>query len=343
MKFRHTVLFLLLFFAVLGLYFLQNKQQSKVVEQLQKSDEDFQVQVEEKSFELKNGEKVNFIQVQDLNREEAFWLELQESVWKIVYPVRAAADQALAQGMVGMIKMALEQKLLKPEGAWEEYGLKEPEVKIGVGTTKGEGRHFLYLGKKSPLGDMVFARWDEAEAYLLLPAAVKDAFRKTVYEVRERRVFMTPLPKIDRVTIALGEKTFEWILKDGAWYWMEPLDLLGKRVAEDQMAAVLQILTRIYVKEFVEEDTENSMDVGVNMIADRIRIRSKDESETLFFGNEAPLKTAYYAKRENEKNLLLIDQTKIIELLDLLDALDKINHPPETVGGLPEIAAEKEL
>jgi hypothetical protein len=322
---------------------MQNRRQAQNLDAIQKADEEFQVQIEEKSFILKSGEKINFIQVQDLVREEAFWLELQDAVWRVVYPVRALADQSLAQGMSAMVKMATEQKLLKPDGDWDEYGLEKPDTKIGVGTSAGDQRYFLYLGKKSTLGNVVFARWDDSKAYFTLPAAVKDAFRKTVYEVREKRVFMTPLPKIDRVTVALGEKTFEWVLKENEWYWMEPLDLLGKPMAKDQMAAVLQILTRIYVKEFAEDTQKKAADAGVNMIADRIQVRSGEKSETVYLGDEEPLKTAYYAQRENEKNLFLIDQTKILEVLELLDALDKVNHPPVTAGGLPEMAPEKKL
>ncbi|HCM42108.1 MAG TPA: hypothetical protein DIS66_02175, partial [Candidatus Omnitrophica bacterium] len=257
----------------------------------------------------------------------AFWLEYQSPHWNLVYPARALADQSLAQGMAGMVKMAMSQKLVRPEADWEEYGLKDPDMKIGVGTSSGPDRHFLYLGKNAPLGDVVFARWDDKQAYFTLPSAVKDAFRKTAYEMREKRVFLTPLPKMDKITVALGERSFEWVLKNGAWYWMEPLDLLGKPMAEDQMTAVIQILSRLYAKEFIAESDQAKLGSKVDMIGDRILIRSGSQNETVFIGDEEPLKTAYYARRENDKNLFLIDQTKVIEILDLVDALDKLNHP----------------
>lgn len=326
MKFKHTLFFILLFLIVLGIYVSQNKKQAQKVAEVQKTNEEFTVQVEEKGLELKPDEKINFIQVQDAAKEEAFWLEYQNSEWNLVYPARALADQSIAQGMAGMVKMAMNQKLLRPEADWDEYGLKDPEMKIGVGTTAGQERHFLYLGKAAPLGGVFFARWDDKQAYFTLPNAVKDAFRKTVYEMREKRVFLTPLPKMDKITIALGERSFEWVLKNGAWYWMEPLDLLGKAVESDQMAAVIQILSRLYAKDFVAAEDQMKLSSKVDMIGDRIMIRSGSQNETIFIGDEEPLKTAYYARRENDKNLFLIDQTKIIEILELLDALDKANH-----------------
>ncbi len=327
MKFRTTLFFVILFFGALVLYLSQTQRESARMEEVKMASDDFKVQVEEKLPELKKDQKVNFIQVQEMNKEETFWLEKQGTVWQIVYPVRALADQAMAQGMAGMVKLALNQKLLRPEGKWEEYGLDQPEIKVGVGTTEGSERHFLYLGKQVPTGAGIFARWDDKNAYFILPKAVKSAFRKSVYEMREKRIFMTPVPKMDHVYVEMGQMTFEWTLRNGAWYWMEPLDLIGKPVAEDQMAAVIQVFSKLYVKEFVDEAAVDAAVAGISMISDRIQIRSGSHNETVYFGKDAPLKTAYYAKRENEKSLFLVDQTKVIEILDLLDALDKANHP----------------
>ncbi len=327
MKFRTTLFFVVLFFGVLALYLSQTKQESVRVEQVKKTSDDFKVQVEEKLPELKKDQKVNFIQVQEMNKEETFWLEKQDTVWQIVYPVRTPADQAMAQGMAGMVKLALNQKLLRPEGAWADYGLDHPDIKIGVGTTDDPERHFLYLGKAAPMGAGVFARWDDKNAYFILPQALKSAFQKSLYEMREKRVFMTPMPKMDRVYIEIGDQTFDWTLRNGSWYWMEPLDLIGKTMAEDQMMAVIQILSKLYVKEFIDDSTSDIYAAGISMISDRIQIRSGTNTETVYFGKEASLKTAYYAHRENEKTLFLIDQTKVIEILELLDALDKVNHP----------------
>lgn len=329
MKFKHTLLFIGLFFLVLGLYLFQSQKQAEKAAAIRETSEDFEVQVEEKGFELKKDETINFIQVFDADRDESFWLEFEEPDWKVVYPVRSLADQSLAQGMSGMVKMAMNQKLIRPESDWEEYGLKDPVMKIGVGTTGDSERHFLYLGKKTPFQDAVFARWDDKQAYFTLPVAVKNAFRKTVYEMREKRVFLTPMPKMDKITISLGRRTFEWVLKDNAWYWMEPLDLLGQVMDEDQITAVIQVISRLYIKEFVDEEKPEEPESKVGLIGDRIAVRSGEKTETVFIGEEEPLKTAYYARHEDGKNLFLIDQTKLIEVVDLLDALDQASRPQE--------------
>jgi len=334
MKFRHTLFFIVLFIAALSLYLSQTKREAVRVEQLKKNSDDFKVQVEEKSPHLKLNQKINFIQVQQLTKEETFWLEKNGSVWNLVYPAHALADQGMAQGMAGMVKVAFDQKLLRPEGGWDEYGLDHPEFKIGVGTTDDVSkRHFLYLGKEAPLKSGVFARWDEKNAYFVLPSALKQAFRKSFYEMREKRLFLTPLPKIDRIYIDIGEQTFDWTLKNGVWYWMEPVDLIGKVVADDQVMAVMQMLSQFYIKEFVDEKEADPLAAGISLITDRIQVRSEAKSETVFFGKEVTLKTAYYAKRENEKNLFLIDQTKVIDFLNLLSAIDKASH----AGAAPAI------
>ena len=326
MKFRTTLFFVILFVGALALYVSQTKREVARVEETKKVDDDFKVQVEEKLPEFKKDQTVNFIQVQELNKEETFWLEKQDADWQMVYPIRALADQSMAQGMAGMVKLALNQKLLRPEGSWSDYGLEKPDMKIGVGTTENSERHFLYLGKEAPMNAGIFARWDDKNAYFILPKAIKSAFRKTVYEMREKRLFMTPLPKIDRIYIQMGEMTFDWTLRNGIWYWMEPIDLIGKTVAGDQIMAVIQVLSKLHIKEFIDDAKSDIYSAGISMISDRIQIRSGTNIETIYFGKEATLKTAYYAHRENEKDLFLIDQTKVIEVLDLLDALDKANH-----------------
>ena len=336
MKLRTTLFFIGLFSIVLVIYLAQSKRTVEVAEQEKKMSDDFKVQVEEKMPAFDKNEKINFIQVQEMNKEETFWLEKQNDGWKIIYPVRALADQALAQGMSGMVSLALRQKLLRPEGDWKEYGLDQPEIKIGVGTSAEAERHFLYLGKELPLVQGVFARWDEKKAYFLLPSAVKSAFRKSVYEVREKRVFMTPIPKIDRIYITMGSRTFDWTLRNGIWYWMEPLDLIGKTMPADQMMAVIQVLSKLYIKEFLDDSTEDGYSAGISMISERIQIRAGEKAESVFFGKEASMKTAYYAQRENEKKLFLIDQAKVIQILDLLDAIEKANHSPDGVSAISD-------
>ena len=106
MKFRTTLFFIGLFAVVLGIYLSQSRHASQVMEQEKSASDDFKVQVEEKMpFDKK--EKINFIQVQELSRDETFWLEKQESSWKIVYPVRALADQS-------MVFIILEQRSGSP-------------------------------------------------------------------------------------------------------------------------------------------------------------------------------------------------------------------------------------
>ena len=102
MKFRTTLFFIILFVCVLGFYLSQTKQEAVRVEQIKKTSDDFKVQVEEKGPELKKEQTINFIQVQELNKEETFWIEKQEDKWQLVYPVRALADQAKIQRGAGI-------------------------------------------------------------------------------------------------------------------------------------------------------------------------------------------------------------------------------------------------
>lgn len=326
MKLKHTFLFMVLFGVVLVAFLSQQKKQVEKVEAVKKTTEDFKIQVEEKSPELKKDEKINLIQVQELSKEETFWLEKQEDVWNLSFPIRGLADQAMAQGMAGMVKLAFNQKLMKPEAGWDEYGLDHPVMKIGVGTTANADRHFLFLGKEAPLGRGIFARWDDRNAYFVLPQGVKSAFQKSVYEMREKRVFLTPVPKMDRIYIEIGDQTFDWSLKNGAWYWLEPISLIGSKIPDDQMMAIIQILSKLYVKEFLDDASGSIYEKGISMISDRIQIRSGKEVETVYFGKEEGLKTAYYAHRENEKKLFLVDQTKVFQILDLLEAVARANQ-----------------
>ncbi len=327
MKFRTTLFFAALFFGILSLYLSQEKKEEKRVDQIKKTSSDFKLQVEEKSFEISKKEKIDFIQVEGASKENSFGLEKRGTIWHLSYPVQDLADQSLAQGMDVMIRMAAKQALLKPESDWAEYGLDHPSLKVGVKTNSGESIHFIRFGKEAPLRGKIFARWDDKKAYFLLPTAMRDAFRRTVYEMREKRLFRTPITKIDRIYIEIGGHTFDWTLKNGIWYWMEPLDLLGQSVKQESITAIIQLLSRLRIKEFLDKEKQDAYAAGVSMISDRIQMYEGNQLESIYFGKEETRKTAYYAYREGEEKLFLIDQTKLIEVLEFLNALDQEFHP----------------
>ena len=207
------------------------------------------------------------------------------------------------------------------KGCWRwrkrEYGLEKPELEIDFDVSQKPFR--LFIGAATPVGKRFYARWEGERGYFLLPSEMKAVFRQSVYGLREKRVFRSPMETARKITVKMGAYSGQWMRDGHEWHWFEPVAHFGQKMPLDSMQKMLNFLQNFYIKEFMDNNRKTSAELGFFMIQDMIRIESEDgRKETFFFGHEVPDRNAYYGLREGEKTVFFVERGKAIELLDLM-------------------------
>lgn len=314
MKITSTIIFTILFIAVLSVYLFQGK--------MEKNISDLPIERPLTNFSIDEKVKISELKLEDKKTKKTIVLEGINGNWVMKKPVFYPADILRVDGILMALKAASERKRLRPEKEWGEYGLEEPSLRVGLKTENNKEWQYLYLGDKAPIGDAFFAKWDGDESYFLIPAVMKKSLEKTVYSLREKRIFRMPLKDIRKISIELGSYSFEWIKDDNLWYWMEPIKNMGKKISGENIALILREIKNLYIKEFLDNEKRDKFSLGFFMIKDRIKIESLSGiKEDLYFGNEMPLRSSYYSLLEGEDSLFLVDRGKIFQLIDLLETI----------------------
>jgi hypothetical protein len=322
MKFVRTVVFILLFAVVVAIYLFQvrlNKQSLSLI-----PDE------VNRTVLISKNDPVTLVELRDHLQKTEIALRKKNGVWMLERPVQYPAEGQIVEGFVIAARMASQQPRLRAEKEWGEYGLAKPEFEIRFGLP-GKRVVTLLIGSKVPIGKSVFARWAEERGFFLLPPEMKSMFRQSVYGLRQKRLFRTPVERIRKIYVEMGKNGYEWKKNGDQWYWLEPVGKFGQKVPAGRMDLVLEGLQSLHAREFQDSNKKSKAELGFFMIHDRVWVESEDgKKETLYFGNEVPEKNAYYGSLEGEDVAFLVDRANVIAFFDLLRTIQLEDPKLET-------------
>ncbi len=310
MKLIRTLVFMLVFAAVLTVYFIQVRLAKQTLMIL--PDE------VNRTVNISKSDLVDRVELRDHVQKTKIALRKKDGAWMMERPVRYPAESQIVEGFAVAARMASQQARLRAEKNWEEYGLEKPEMEVLFGLP-GKRTVTLLFGGPSPIGKAVFARWKEERGFFLLPPEMKAMFRQTVYALRQKSLFRLSPDLIRKVTVEMGPNIYQWKKEGDTWYWLEPVSRFGQTFPAESMAAVLGGLGHLNVREFQDQNQKPKSELGFFMIHDLIRIEAEDgKKETFYFGNEVPEKNAYYGFREGEEAVFLVDRANVIAFMDLI-------------------------
>jgi len=313
MKLSRTIVFILLFAAVMAIYIFQARLTKQTLAII--PDE------VNRTVVISPDESIDRVELCDHVLKTEITLQKEKGSWKLEVPVRYPAESQVVEGFVIAARMASRQPRLRAEKEWEEYGLANPEIEIRFGLP-GKKMATLLVGAPAPIGKAVFARWEEERGFFLLPAELKEMFRQSVYGLRQKQLFRAPLDKIRKIYVEMGEHSYEWKKDHGQWYWLEPVGKFGQKIPAGRMDLVLQGLQRLHVREFQDNNKKSRAELGFFVIHDRIWVESEDgKRETFYFGNEVPERNAYYGLLEGENVVFFVDRSKALEFFELMQKI----------------------
>ncbi|MSR78206.1 MAG: DUF4340 domain-containing protein [Candidatus Omnitrophica bacterium] len=337
MKKSVTVVFALLFLLVLGVYlYLENETQETKIQEVAIQQEEMQL------LSLPEGDRITYLKIQKAAGGEKIILSCEggES-WRIEYPVSYPADAMIASGLVTALTMSYKVQKLKPEKGWEEYGLKEPSLKISLRTQKNAKERSLSFGENSPIGNFVYARWDEEKEFFLVSEELNDAFQQSLYTLRDKSVFHADSKQVSKIHLKLNDGEYELTKNKDKWFWMEPIPILGEFISDADREPILEAVQNLRVKEFIDQPFLDEAKFGFGASNRFVTIWQDDKEQTLEIGSEAEIKEAFYTRREKQESPYLISSSKLNALFETVKAATDKALAKAALSGSGMVDADK--
>jgi len=323
MKFR-TTLIAALFLALLGtyVYFFEHKKAKEQARQEEEEKQLFSIDWERVrglvitnahgTFRLEKG-------AEDASGEAEAAAD-RAAGWRIVEPLRTAAENAAVNGMVNSLRgVRLEQVVAESAEDLEPFGLKDPQIRIEVLAAEGErSPPPILLGGKSPIGHNSYAIREGEDKVLLLSTYLTDAFDKDLFDLRDKRLFAFKREDIERVRILrTGEPEVELVQERDRWELIRPIRARASETATDK---IVNKLITLRAQSFDDEDPPDLADYGLDRPVWKIEVVLKPDQTlaTLLIGSihEMEGRGYLYAKRGERPAVVSLG-------LDLIEAFDQ--------------------
>ncbi len=320
MKFSTTLIFFLLFLAVGGAFlYLNQRSASQLSQPVSQTSFKESVPAEVPSQNtpvLDRSEKITWMQIQNTEKNETVTLAREDKLWEVKYPVVYPASDGVVDEMVRTLMAAVKLRQLAPEKGWEEYGLLRPSIKIGLKTEAHPVRRYLLLGHQSEVGDSVFARWQEEKNFFLVNTELKRIFDRSLYALREKRIFRIAPAAVLKIHFEMGPEFYELVKRNDQWVWVKPQGRRGMVVDPVSAEEFSSHLRDLFIKDFLDEQKEK-IDASFFKTAGTITVWGSGRQKEIFYlGQEAPVRDAFYGRRNGENGILLIDRGILRALLD---------------------------
>jgi hypothetical protein len=239
--------------------------------------------------------------------------------WRLVEPVRADADDTAVGGLVSALRdVQQEQVIVEGSADLAPFGLQEPEIRIELFLREGkEAPPVLLLGGKSPVGQNSYAMQSGKDAVLLLNTFLNQQVDKSLYDLREKKLFRVKKDDIEKVEIFQEGRPFMEMVREGDdWNLVGPIRAPIARAAADK---ILDKIAGLRAQSFVSETGEGlamfglahpRREVVVTLAPDHARA-------SLRIGNSRSEsgKTLMYAKRGETPEVVSLND-------DLLETID---------------------
>ena len=278
---------------------------------------------------LEEGDSIKRLHLFNRNAQEKFSLARLDSGWAFVSPVSYPAEHFLVEGMIQALLFSQRLRRFDSGGkeAPEEFGFASPEIKLGFETQKSPARRTLVIGKESPMGIGIYARWEGEKEYFLIPREVKAALERTLYSLRQKRLFRLNWDDVAWIRAHVEKQEFQ-IQKSGeSWRWVLPEP--KKEIPVEKVSELIYAFQSLYVKEFLDGAPVQKKEFGFEGKHNFLEVGGREKIERLELGGSVKGKDSIYAFRKGENLVLLVSGKN---LKTLLETFDVTFHETENAG-----------
>ena len=224
---------------------------------------EYLVDIERKEEAIRQREAKRVV---DINPDEISKIEITEGgstlqivqkdgSWKITKPVRAVANQSAVGNLVSSVTTQMAEEVFGDGNEnLADYGLSPAKVKLtfylekegGVTTTQS-----VLVGSTSPVGGKVYGISSKIGKVFSASMGYKTTLSKTLFQLREKRLFPDLPGEINKVRIGSGKSaTLIRKDKDGEWKMTSPIKARADRVIVEKF---IDRILRSQASDFIDK------------------------------------------------------------------------------------------
>jgi hypothetical protein len=229
--------------------------------------------------------------------------------WRVVEPVSAPTDGAAVSGITGNLA-SLEVSRVIDENPSDvaEYGLTQPRLELEF--KAGGQSHKLFIGRKTPAGNDLYARIDGATRVILVPSYVDTTFNKTTFDLRDKTVLKFDRDKIENLSIASPKQVLRFAKADGEWKLTAPIAARADFTTVDGLVSRLNTLQ---AKTIAAPESVKPTDTGFDKPEATIQLGSGSAQATLVLGKSSA-DGAVYARDQSQPTVFTVESTLLADV-----------------------------
>jgi hypothetical protein len=266
-------------------------------------------------------DRVNWLQIENLQTKESVALRRDDKGWRLESPVSYPAEDLLVRGMAIALSRAHRLRRFpfkNVERLPKELGFASPYLKVGVRTEKEPGKKHLWIGNESPIGKMVYARWEGEEEYFLAPPEFRAIFDRTAYSLRRKKLFRVNWEEVTWMELKGWKK--EYRLERNGAVWRAALGDRAVEIPLEKAQDLIYAFQSLYVKDFLDKKNVGNNELRLQKSRNYAAVGGKGEMrEALILGAAEKNKDSLYAYREKENLVILVSESRVRALWNKFD------------------------
>jgi hypothetical protein len=241
--------------------------------------------------------------------------------WRIEDPVGLRANQAVIDRLLaGLGSLSLDAPVVAADESVEplqldEYGLLRPRRRIRW--QDALGAQSLLLGRATPMGSMLYARFDGSDNVYTLPLGVLEWIPEQLDAWRDRVLFHGDPDTVNRVEIRRpGGRVLLVRAEDGAWRLQQPVSGTADSLAVQRWLAAVHAWR---VVGFEADQVGDASVYGLGEEATRVTLwnRVGNQEQQVWLGSPIEARSQQLYARRNGSPAVLSVSTSVLEQVSI--------------------------
>jgi len=272
LKYRSTVIYLILAVLLVGFYFYETRKEEKKKSAEEEAGALFSVKPDDvASLVLKSG-------------DQEMRFEKKSGTWEILHPVRSGVDSfALTRLLNRLTGLKSLRVIAESPKDLSEFGLKQPEATLTF--RAGDHDNALLIGHISPIEKGYYvAKAGDPKVYFV-SGDDRKALDRPLLELRDKKLFTLKTDQVRRVIIE--RKGERWVLekREGRWIFEGLEDL---KIDPEKVEIFVRPTLWAEAQSFEKEDASDLKPYGLDAPQARVSLSDENQTEEIFYGKDAP-------------------------------------------------------
>jgi len=240
MRFKTTIILLIIFIiALAGVLLIENK--SKAVKE-EKEKQDMLTDLKVSDIEK--------VQLTSPGQTSITVKRDEQGNWQIIEPLMTEADSYEVNNLVETLaNLRIEHVVDNQPADLKEYGFNQQEIRIWL---KGQSEPLVILtGMENPLDGTLYAKRADETRVVLLPGYLKNSLDKKLFDLRSKEIVKFDPDQVQAIELTSKDIAWKLIKKEDNWYFTSPIEALA---STSQIDSILSNLSTVKAKNFLAEE-----------------------------------------------------------------------------------------